>query len=72
MADCEHGMPKPSTCIQCMNDDGLGAEPPAPVAVEYVFEAKWSGQCPECNLPTVPGQRLAAMTNGRYVHEACA
>lgn len=69
---CPHGMPKPSTCIDCMNEDGLGSAPETAVTVEHVFSAGYDGHCRPCDLPIVVGQSIAAMSDGSYRHEACA
>lgn len=37
-----------------------------------VFEARHGGQCPDCNLPVRPGERVRKWTNQRYYHEDCS
>lgn len=69
---CTHGYPSPSSCITCMDEGNL---PPAPVereSVEYTFDALYSGECPGCSLPIVPGQIIAKTSVGRYLHVGCA
>lgn len=69
---CPHGFPSKGSCIDCMNDDGLGAPPKDAVAVEAVFTARYPGDCTECHLAVHEGQRIAKLSDGRYVHEGCA
>lgn len=69
---CPHGMPKPSTCLTCM-EDGPVAPPtakvrPTPVAT---FTARFDGQCPGCNLPITPGQVIHCLSDMAYVHQGC-
>lgn len=55
-----------------MYDEGLGAPPKPPVTVEAVFTARYDGDCPACHLGIHVGQRVAKLSNDRYVHEGCA
>lgn len=65
-------MPNPNTCVDCMYE---GKQAPAPKVetpkIESVFTANYEGQCPTCNLPISVGQRIARMSNDRYIHFAC-
>lgn len=72
MNACTHGMPSPASCIECMNEGVMPPPPkPQPVTVEYAFTAKFDGHCGACNLPTSAGERIAKLSSGAYVHEAC-
>ena len=71
-ATCAHGFPSPLSCIDCMNDEGVGAEPAPEVTVEFVFCARFASQCPGCNLGIYEGERIAKLSNESYVHERCA
>lgn len=72
MSACAHGMPSKGACVECMYDEGLGAAPTTPVTVEAVFAARYDGSCPACHTEIHIGQRLAKLSNDRYVHEGCA
>lgn len=70
---CRHGMPSPASCIECMDDDGLGAEPVPPLTIEATFTARYTGHCTGgCNLPIGEGERVARMSDGTYRHAGCA
>lgn len=70
---CSHGMPSPASCVECMYDDGLGAEPVAPLTVDGpAFAAKFGGDCTRCHLVIHEGQRIVRLSDERYVHEGCA
>jgi hypothetical protein len=68
---CAHGMPTPASCVECMEDGGLGAPARAPLTVEATFKARYDGQCPGCNLPIVVGQVVHRLSNDSYVHQGC-
>lgn len=68
--DCQHGMPTPASCMDCMYE---GNVPPAPRPerehVAITFEAKFEGHCGGCDLPIYPGQQVHRLEpTGRYVH----
>lgn len=51
---CPHGMPKPSTCLDCM-EEGPIAEPARWATVGEPFTARYDGDCPSCGRPIVAG-----------------
>ena len=73
MGECPHGMPSPASCTDCMFDDGLGADPVAPlVGVGSPFEAKFPGPCTAgCGYPIEAGEMIARMSDHTYQHAAC-
>lgn len=62
----EHECDFPDTCPVC-----LGPAPKPTVTVERYFDARFDGQCPECDLPIHVGQNVALLSTGRYVHAGC-
>lgn len=38
---------------------------------DYIFNARYEGQCPECDLPITVGQRLMMTTRHRVIHSQC-
>src|SRR5437868_13426481 len=62
-ASCPHGFPSIKSCIDCMYEDGVGADPSPPVTVEFVFAARFDSQCPACNLGVHQGERIAKLSN---------
>lgn len=73
MASCDHGMPTPGSCTDCMLEGNLPPAPKQPAEeVEYSFRASRGGQCSGCDLPIVAGVRVSKTTRGRFVHEECA
>lgn len=73
MNACTHGMPSPKSCVDCMMDGNLPVELPEPITVEYDFVAKIASRCPACNYTIEVGDRIAKLSNDRYVHnqDAC-
>lgn len=72
-ASCPHGLGTPASCVDCMYDGPVA--PPTTAhrpTVVVVFRARYGGDCAECDLPLHPGERIAELTSGRYVHEHCA
>ena len=68
---CPHGFPSALSCVDCMYDEGVGAEATPPATVEAVFAARFDGHCPGCNLGIHVGQTIAKLSDGRYVHKGC-
>ena len=71
---CPHGMPSPASCFECMEDGNLPL-PPLTVAEEPdgpVSPAVFPGQCPVCEFPIVPGDRIVHTTRDRWLHSGCA
>lgn len=69
---CPHGMPTPSSCLTCMEDDGLGAAPIPRVTVAYGFIAAYPGRCHRCDTDIEPGDELARLTDESIVCDRCA
>lgn len=69
---CAHGMPTPASCIDCMDDDGLGA---APVEVEKVTHgmavSRHPLDCPLCGCVWPAGRRIWHTTLDRWVCHPC-
>lgn len=70
---CRHGFASPKSCMNCMEDEGVGPEPTPPLTVEATFTARYDGRnnCSGCNLPMARGTRIARMSNGSYRHVGC-
>lgn len=74
---CPHGMPKPSTCVDCM-EEGPVTTPKLWAEVGPVFAAKFpNNQCP-CGNPVIVGQPIQRWDRGegleqetKYTHENC-
>lgn len=73
-AECPHGYQSPASCLDCMDDDGLGVAPapPPPAKSSRAFDAKHPGRCHGCEFPISPGDRMVYMTDGTTRHEECA
>ena len=70
-ATCPHGYPSPLLCLDCIEDQGVGAPPRESESMVAVFPARFAGQCPECDLPIVEGERIVKTTRDRYLHSRC-
>lgn len=70
-APCPHGFPSIKSCIDCMYEEGVGGVESPAVSVEATFAARFDGDCPACHLSIHVGQRIAKLSNNRYVHEGC-
>lgn len=69
---CPHGFDRPSQCIDCMDDDGLGAAPTPPEQRDgHAIYARSDGDCGVCNLPIHAGERIVHTTRDRWVHADC-
>ena len=71
---CPHDYPTPAACMDCINDDGLGA-PPAREP-EWVFSrpfvARFDSLCPLCTQQIEAGVSRVVMTTwDRCVHLGC-
>lgn len=65
-------MPAPTSCIDCMNDDGLGAAPSPPVMpAGHAVTAIYPGRCPYCDDPIHPGDQITPMSDDTWRHEGC-
>lgn len=67
---CPHGYPSPRSCLDCMDDNGLGAANPSET-VTHLFAAMFPGQCPVCDLPIDVGDQIAHTDRDRYIHDTC-
>lgn len=72
MAPCPHGFATAASCLDCIEDEGLGAAPASPEKITHAFTARYDSQCTACDLPIVPGAAVASTTNDRTIHAACA
>lgn len=68
---CPHGFPKPGSCVDCMNDDGLGPEPEPVENVGKVMAAKFRSYCPRCGDVISPGDEIAATSLKRWICDDC-
>lgn len=70
---CGHGMPSPLSCIECMNDDGVGAAPNTQV-VEGITTAQFESRCAcACGTDIHVGERIALLSDvGGWVTSECA
>lgn len=69
---CSHGYATPAACIDCMDDDGLGAAPVPPERFVRFITAQFDSQCPACDLPIQEGQQIGLTTSERWIHQWCA
>lgn len=71
---CPHGMPKPSTCTECM-DEGPVTTPETWAMVGGRFTARYDGDCPSCPRPIVSGiTQVVRWDRGErtaYLHDGC-
>jgi hypothetical protein len=68
-AKCEHGMPSPASCVDCMYEGDLPPPPkPVPPTVEVMFTAVFEGHCRGCDEPIEVGQRICKLSDGTCVH----
>lgn len=68
---CIHGMPTPASCVECMEETGLGVPKPEPVTIVATFGARYDGECPSCGLQIWTGQVVHRLSNDTYVHQGC-
>lgn len=69
---CGHGYPSPLSCIDCMNDEGVGAAP-NDVTVEGVVTARYQSDCGcGCGELIIPGTSIVLLSSGAWVTSACA
>lgn len=69
---CNHGMPSPTACLDCMDEGNLPVKRRRPETVERYFVARHDGHCAACDLPVSTGQHMVATSNLRVLHEWCA
>lgn len=67
MADCEHGMPTPASCVECMAE-GITADTPKLRRDGWPFSAVYEGICGGCTDGIEPGQHIVRMSDGAYRH----
>lgn len=69
---CPHGMPTPAACIDCMNDDGIGAAPiPPERADSQVILAIYDGHCAAGDDEIRVGDEVVRSNRDRWVHQRC-
>ena len=70
---CTHGYASPKSCLDCMEEVGVGADPIPPEKAERMpWSAQFPGTCPMCDEPIVVGQNITVTNRDRYVHAHCA
>jgi hypothetical protein len=62
--ECIHGMEY--GCSICSGKDR--ASKVEQEEADFEYQAKYDGQCPECNLPIAPGPSYVKTTRGRNLH----
>lgn len=65
---CAHGMPSPASCVDCMDDDGLGAAPVPPLHVVVGLTARFPGRCMGCDDDIHPDEALVKLSDDTYRH----
>lgn len=69
---CDHGMPSPTSCVDCMNDDGVGGDT-EPITVEALTTAKHQSKCGcLCGTDIYIGERIVLLSSGPWVDTECA
>ena len=69
---CTHGFPSPASCIDCMDDEGLGAAPTPPEHVDYgMARSHRQLDCPACGCAWPEGRRIWHTTRDRWVCHPC-
>ena len=75
---CDHGMPNPAACTECMMEGPLPAAPKDDIRIAYVFRAKFTSKCHHCGDEMREAEdTVARLTDDSYVHanpcaiEAC-
>ena len=70
---CTHGMPTPASCIDCMDDDGLGVPTTAPERLEGPsIRSKYWTECRRCDGSIWVSEKVHLTTAGRWVCNRCA
>jgi hypothetical protein len=59
-----------ATCSICNGRDAREKADAIP-KVEATFQARFAGECPECEFPIHEGQVVHRLSTGRYVHQGC-
>ena len=72
-APCPHGMGRAGSCIDCMDEIGLGPAPaPLEVAASDPLIAHHSGTCGICHRSIVPDvDEIVRTIEERWVHARC-
>ncbi len=60
-------MDDPAWCSTCKH----GPTRPEVPTVEVRFVARFEGHCGVCDFPIRAGQKIAKLSNDRYIHEEC-
>ena len=75
MADCPHGMPTRGSCIDCMDEEGLGPSLESRAMREEqdeqcrVFESRFISRCRGCGKLISEGEEVAYFVDiGTVVH----
>lgn len=69
---CPHGYPEPSTCLDCILDEGMGGVPePGLKATSRPFPARFAGTCSACNFAIHEGQKVVFTNRDYVVHATC-
>lgn len=74
MKVCPHGMPSPTSCVDCMNEGNL---PPKRVEPERRapdaprIYSRFETVCPICDNPMTGLDYIVLTTHDRWVHEGC-
>jgi hypothetical protein len=65
-------MPSALSCLTCMEDVGVGAEPVVPPHAVYRFQSKYPSTCRNCGADTEPGDLVVKMSDDTYWCDDCA
>lgn len=65
---CEHGYPKPTMCVDCIQEGPLPPAPEPVLAIDHLLYARYDGLCSGCGDDILPGMRIAALTDDTYAH----
>lgn len=70
---CPHGMPKPETCMDCMEEGNLPVD--RWKAIGHAFASQYPGTCKSCNGTFAPGEYITRWDLGdkqtSYTHWWC-
>lgn len=77
--DCSHGMPSPSSCLDCMEAGNLpstllagpGGIGPDTIAVRPTATARFEGKCSACSWVIEIDDDLVLSDSGEWIHAEC-
>lgn len=66
---CDHGMPTPASCAECMEVGNL--PPTRPIEAHGSRVAEYESRCTSCSWLILAGERIGLDDSGQWVHEEC-